>query len=77
MHLSKDRKLPAEYLGKDEDLNLAFLKITSDKAKDLPHATFNSEHREGSGDPVIMLSPLPEHFELQAMARVGRVVGRL
>ena len=66
----------AEYLGKDDQAQVAFLRVTDPKAPNLPVLTFDHETPVEVGDPVLTLSSLGEPDGWDRLVQLARVCGR-
>jgi serine protease Do len=60
----RDKKLKAEFLGKDEDLRLAFIKIT-EEADLPPPVEFIEETDLSMGDPLLVIQHLNGRFDFE------------
>ncbi len=70
-------KFTAAFLGKDSDLNLAFLKIRQAPAAGLPFLRFDPSATLEIGDPVIVFGILPENLESARRCEPTRISGVL
>ncbi|MCX5654673.1 MAG: PDZ domain-containing protein [Planctomycetota bacterium] len=67
----------AEYLGKDDESQVAFLRVTDPKAPALPPLAFESGVDLAVGDPVVTFSHLGEPDRYERLARLVRISGRV
>ena len=67
----------AEYLGKDDQAQVAFLRVTDPKAPNLPVLEFDHETPVEVGDPVLTLSSLGEPDRFERLVQLSRVAGRI
>jgi serine protease Do len=71
------QNLDAEYLGKDEQAQVAFLKVTDAKATDLPILAFDEKAVLEVADPLVSLSLLGEPDGYGRMVQVTRIAARI
>ena len=67
----------AEYLGRDEESQVAFVRVTDSKAPPLPHLTFETGVSLSVGDPVVTFSHMGEPDRYERLARMVRICGRV
>jgi len=67
----------AAYLGKDDQAQVAFLKVTDPKAPALPPLAFEEEAEVRLGDPLLTLANLGEPDGFARVVQVARVSARL
>jgi len=67
----------AEYLGKDDQAQVAFVKVTDPKAPDLPVLEFDAKQPLAVADPVVSLSMLGEPEGFARVLQSGRVAVRI
>jgi S1-C subfamily serine protease len=67
----------AEYLGRDEESQTAFVRVTDPKAPALPPLAFEAGAGLGVGDPVVTFSHLGEPDRYERLARMVRISGRV
>jgi len=67
----------AEYLGKDDQAQVAFLRITDPKAPPLPVIAFEQNAKPQTGDPVVSLTMLGEPDGYDRIIQASRVAGRI
>ncbi len=74
-----EKRYDATLLNKPKDLNVAFLRITSDEALDLPHVKFAKEERLELGSPVALVGILGDSMDYARTiqeTRVGTVLAK-
>jgi len=69
--------LAAEYLGRDEDAQVAMLRVTDPKAPALPALAFEKGVELGIGDPVVTFASLGEPDRYERVGRLARVAARM
>jgi serine protease Do len=67
----------AEYLGKDDQAQVAFLKVTDPKAPALPPLAFAEDAAIGVGDPLVSLANLGEPDGFARVVQITRVAARI
>ena len=67
----------ADYLGKDDQAQVAFLKVTDAKAPKLPPLVFDEGAEVGVGDAVISMANLGEPDAFTRVVQVTRVAARI
>jgi serine protease Do len=67
----------AEYLGKDEQSQVAFVKVTDPEAPSLPPLEFVEDVEVRIGDPLLTLANLGEPDGFARVIQLGRVSARL
>ena len=67
----------AEYLGKDDQAQVAFLKVTDPKAPVLPALEFDEKTLPDVGDPVLSFAMLGEPDGYVRLLQMARVAGRV
>ncbi len=71
------REYEAEYLGKDEQAQVAFVKVTDPEAPALPPLEFADDVTVRLGDPLLTMANLGEPDGFARVVKVGRVSARL
>jgi serine protease Do len=67
----------AEYLGKDDEAQVAMLRVTDPKAPPLPVLAFDTGQPLGIGDAVLTFANLGEPDRYERVARLTRVAARI
>jgi serine protease Do len=68
----RDKKLKAQFLGKDEDLRLAFIQITEEA--ELPDPIlFSEQNQESVGDPLIIIQHLNGRFDFEKIVTAHHI----
>jgi S1-C subfamily serine protease len=67
----------AEYLGRDEESQVAFVRVTDPKAPALPALAFEAGAAFNVGDPLITFSHMGEPDRYERLARMVRICGRV
>jgi len=67
----------AEYLGRDEESQVAFVRVTDPKAPALPPLAFVTGVALGVGDPVVTFSYMGETDRYERLTRMVRISGRV
>ncbi|MBL7140469.1 MAG: PDZ domain-containing protein [Planctomycetes bacterium] len=67
----------ADYLGKDDQAQVAFLKVTDAKAPKLPALVFDEGAEVGVGDAVVSMANLGEPDAFTRVVQVARVAARI
>jgi serine protease Do len=73
---TKEKKLKAQFLGKDEELRLAFIQIAEEAELPEPVA-FNNRQTFKAGDPLYILQHLDGRYDNELFASTGFVNGIL
>jgi serine protease Do len=73
----EQESLAAEYLGRDEESQVAFVRVTDPKAPALPALAFEAGAALRVGDPVVTFSHMGEPDRYERLARLVRVCGRV
>jgi len=71
------QELDAEYLGKDDQSQVAFLKVTAAGAPALPVLAFDEKAKVDIGDPVVSFDNLGEPDGYARAMQLGRVAARI
>jgi len=66
---------PAEFIGKDEDTGLAFIRLT--KKKQNPHLTFADKQQIPLGSTIYFIQHLPKRYDFQIILRERQVNAEL
>ena len=67
----------AEYLGKDEQAQVAFVRVTDPQAPALPVLGFDEKVKIDVGDPVLSFSMLGEPDGYERVVQLTRIAGRI
>jgi serine protease Do len=67
----------AEYLGKDDQAQVAFVRVTDPKAPALPVLAFDEKAKIELGDPFLSFATLGEPDAYERVVRLGRVSGKM
>ena len=67
----------AQYLGRDEESQVAFVRVTDPKAPALPPLAFETGVALEVGDPVVTFSHMGEPDRYERLTRMVRICGRI
>lgn len=77
VHVGAGTILQAEYVGRDEFANVAFLRLLEPLPAGVKPLAFDTRAHPDVGDEVVAIGLLPENLEPMTRVHVGRIVARV